>query len=195
MEKTTGEVRMNSLAIYACEPLHMDEQRLNKSLEPIYKSSVLTHDVAWWTCHERWRIETGGERGLGKSMLVAWHDDHDDIYIYIYIYINIYMNIYIYIYIYIYMCVCVCVCVCTNLEWSSLLSRKDISVSRIYLIFSISCSDIKFYFAGVKCTGDKHAYARERERERERERVCLCVCVEREKEWECVCVCVCVYYV
>ena len=53
---------------------------------------------------EQWTIETSGERGSGKAVLAARHDDGDIyIYIYIYIYIHTYYYIYpIYIYIYIY---------------------------------------------------------------------------------------------
>ena len=39
---------------------------------------VQTQDVAWKTCRKRWMIETDGERELGKSVWVAWHDDDDD---------------------------------------------------------------------------------------------------------------------
>ena len=60
----------------------MDEQELGSKLEPIFNSSVLIQDVAWNTCRERWTIEKNEERGSGKSVLVAWHDD-DDIYMYI----------------------------------------------------------------------------------------------------------------
>ena len=56
----------------------MDEQRLDDQLELIYNSSVRTHDVAWRTCRERWTIETGGEKGSGRSVLAVWHDDDDD---------------------------------------------------------------------------------------------------------------------
>ena len=41
-------------------------------------------------------IEMSGERGSGKSMLAARHDDDDDdddIYIYIYIYVRVYMHV------------------------------------------------------------------------------------------------------
>ena len=55
----------------------MDKQRLDDQLEPIYSSSVLIQDVDWKTCRERWTIETSGERGPGKSVLVARHDDDD----------------------------------------------------------------------------------------------------------------------
>ena len=53
----------------------MDEQRLDDQLEPIYNSSVLIQDIAWKTSREQWVIETGGDRGLGKSVLAARHDD------------------------------------------------------------------------------------------------------------------------
>ena len=78
MRDTTWEVRTNSYAIYFYGRLHMDEQRLDDQLEPMYNSCVLTQDEAWKTFRERWTIETGGEKGPGRSMLVAQHDDDDD---------------------------------------------------------------------------------------------------------------------
>ena len=56
----------------------MDEQRQDDLLEPIYNSSVPIQDADWKTYREQWTIETGGERGSGKSMLAAWRDDEDD---------------------------------------------------------------------------------------------------------------------
>ena len=47
-------------------------------LEPIYNNSVLIHDIALRTSWEQWTIETSGERGSGRSVLAAWHDDDDD---------------------------------------------------------------------------------------------------------------------
>ena len=35
-------------------------------------------DITLKTYREQWRIETGGERGSGRSLLVARHDDDDD---------------------------------------------------------------------------------------------------------------------
>ena len=68
--------------MYSHGPLYTDEQVLSHQLETICNSSVLIQDVArkWWT------IEMDGERGPGKSVLAAWHDD--DVYIYIYNYIH-----------------------------------------------------------------------------------------------------------
>ena len=56
----------------------MDEQRQDDQLESIYDSSVPIQDVALKTYRERWTIETGGGRGLGRSVLAARHDDDDD---------------------------------------------------------------------------------------------------------------------
>ena len=64
--------------MYSCRPLYMDEQRLDDLLEPIHISSVTIQDVAWKTCREQWTIETGGDRGSGKSVLAAQNDDDDD---------------------------------------------------------------------------------------------------------------------
>ena len=70
--ETAGE------ATYSCGPLHMDGQRQDNQQEPIYNNSVLIQDVALKTYRERWMIETGGERGSGRSMLAAWHDNDDE---------------------------------------------------------------------------------------------------------------------
>ena len=59
--------------------LDMDEQKQDDQLELIYNSSVSMQDVALKTCWMRWTIEKGDGRGSGRSVLVAWHDDDDDI--------------------------------------------------------------------------------------------------------------------
>ena len=56
----------------------MDEQRQDDQLEPKYNSSVQIQDVALKTYPKRWRIEKGGGRGSGISVLMVWHDDDDD---------------------------------------------------------------------------------------------------------------------
>ena len=50
----------------------MDEQRQDDQLEHMYDSSVLIEDVALKTYRERWTIETGDERGSGRS---CWRRD------------------------------------------------------------------------------------------------------------------------
>ena len=42
----------------------MDDQQ-----EAIYNISVAIQDVVWKSCWEQWTIETGGERGLRRSVL------------------------------------------------------------------------------------------------------------------------------
>ena len=82
----------------------MDEQKQDDKVEPIYNCYKTIQDIALNTSREQWKIETSGDRGSGRSMLTAWHDDDDDekgggrvpgrsvkvawndIYIYIYIY-------------------------------------------------------------------------------------------------------------
>ena len=49
----------------------MDELKQDNQLEPIYNSSVPIQDVALKTSQERWMIETGGERGSGRSVLAT----------------------------------------------------------------------------------------------------------------------------
>ena len=59
--------------MYSGGPLHRNEQRLGDQLELIHSSSVSIQDVAWESSREQWTID--GERGSGRSMLAAWHDD------------------------------------------------------------------------------------------------------------------------
>ena len=78
MQDTPGEVRTNSKAIYSSGPLHMDEQRLDEQLEPIYHSFVLIQDLARKNCRERWTLETGDENVSEKFVLSTQYDDDDD---------------------------------------------------------------------------------------------------------------------
>ncbi len=57
MRDTAGEVRTNSLAIYSCRPLPMDEQRQGDQLKLIYNSSVPIQNVALKTYQKQWTIE------------------------------------------------------------------------------------------------------------------------------------------
>ena len=63
---------------------HMVEQKQDDQLEHTYSRYVRIRDVALKTCRSRWTIGRSGERGSGISVLAAWYDDDDDIYIYIY---------------------------------------------------------------------------------------------------------------
>ena len=62
---------------YSCGPLHIDEQKQDDQLEPIYNSSVPIQDVALKTYLELWTIQIGGrrERESVRSMPAARHDD------------------------------------------------------------------------------------------------------------------------
>ena len=60
--------------MYTCGPFYMNEQSLDNQLDPIDNSSARIQDVDWRTFQERWTIKAGGERKLGKSMQVVWHD-------------------------------------------------------------------------------------------------------------------------
>ena len=53
---------MHYEATYSYGPLHMDEQKRDDQLEPIYNSSVPIQDVALKTPREQWTIETGVAR-------------------------------------------------------------------------------------------------------------------------------------
>ena len=61
----------------------MDKQRQDNQLEPIYNSSVPIWDIALKTSRKQWTIEMGSERGSGRSVLAAWHDDDDDDWYYL----------------------------------------------------------------------------------------------------------------
>ena len=77
---TAREVRTNSYAIYSSGPLHMNEQRQDDKLEPIYNSPVLIQGAALKTIRGRSTIGTCGKRGSGRSVLAVRHDD-DDCYV------------------------------------------------------------------------------------------------------------------
>ena len=62
--------------MYSSGPPHMQKQ--DDQLEPTFSSPVRIRDVALTTCQKRWTIGRSGERGLGISVLAAWHDDDDD---------------------------------------------------------------------------------------------------------------------
>ena len=63
------------IVMYFCGPLHMNEQRQDDQLEPIYSSSVPIRYVALKTYRKQWTIGRGGKRGSGISVLIARHDD------------------------------------------------------------------------------------------------------------------------
>ena len=75
MRDTAEEEGTNTWVTYSCGPLHMDKQRQDDQLEPIYNSSVPIQYVAWKTYRERWTIEKSGERGSGRPVLMVRHDD------------------------------------------------------------------------------------------------------------------------
>ena len=56
----------------------MDEQKQEDQLEPIYYSSAPIQDIALKNSQDRWTIETGSERGSGRSVLAERHGDDDD---------------------------------------------------------------------------------------------------------------------
>ena len=77
MWDTAGEVGTNSLVMYSCGPLHINEQRQDDQQETTYCSSVSIRDVAMKTYRKRWIIGKVGERGSGISLLMARHEDGD----------------------------------------------------------------------------------------------------------------------
>ena len=75
MRDTAKELRTNSKGTYFGGPLYMDEQRRDDQLEPVYNSSVSIQDANLKAYQKLLTIETGGEGGSGRSMLVTQHDD------------------------------------------------------------------------------------------------------------------------
>ena len=63
--------------MYSYGPPHMAEKEQDDQLEHTYSSSVRIQDVALKICQKRWMIGKSGERGLGISVLAAWHNDDD----------------------------------------------------------------------------------------------------------------------
>ena len=80
MQDTAREARTSSLGIFLNGPPHMAEQKQGDQLETTYSSYVRIRDVALKTCQRRWTIGRSGDRGSGISMLVARHDDDDDVH-------------------------------------------------------------------------------------------------------------------
>ena len=64
--------------MYSYRHLHRDEQRQDVQLKHTYSSSVPILDVPRKTCQKQWTIGRSGERGSGRSVLMARHDDDDD---------------------------------------------------------------------------------------------------------------------
>ena len=58
---------------------HMAELKQGDKLEPTYSSSVRIRDIALRTCQKWWKIGRSGERGSGISVLVARHDDDEEL--------------------------------------------------------------------------------------------------------------------
>ena len=67
--------------MYSYGPPHMAGQKQDDQHKHTFSSYVRIRDVALMTSLRRWTIGKSGERGSGISMLVAPHDDDDDIYI------------------------------------------------------------------------------------------------------------------
>ena len=102
---------------------HMAVQKQDDQHEHTFSSYLRIRDVVLKICLGRWTIGRSGERGSGISLLLAWHDDDDDISEKLATVVegdpktlfsiattpNSRGGLYIHIYIYIYICVCVCV--------------------------------------------------------------------------------------
>ena len=68
----------------------MDDQRQDDELEPTYNSSMPMQDVALKTCRKQWTIEKGRKKGSKISVLMARHDDDDDMCVYMILYVGLY---------------------------------------------------------------------------------------------------------
>ena len=78
-QDTAGEARTNSSVMYSNGPPHMAKQKQDDQLEHTYSSYVRIRDVTLKTCQKRWMIGRSSERGSRISVLVARHDDDDDL--------------------------------------------------------------------------------------------------------------------
>ena len=83
--RRTRHARTSSQVMNSNGPRHMAELKQDDQQENLYSSYVRIQDVTQKTCQSRWKIGRNGERGSGKSVLAARHDDNDDDDIYIYI--------------------------------------------------------------------------------------------------------------
>ena len=64
--------------MYSRGPLHMDDQRQDVQLQPIYSSFMTIRDVALRIFRKQLTIRRCDERGSRISVLMARHDDDDD---------------------------------------------------------------------------------------------------------------------
>ena len=92
---------MNLSVMYSYGPPHMAKQKQDDQLEHTYSSYVRIRGVTLKTCQKRWMIGKSSERRSGISVLAAWHDDDDDLFItkLVITFVSVYVYIYIYIYI------------------------------------------------------------------------------------------------
>ena len=65
--------------MYSNGPPHIAGQKQEDQLKHTFSSYVRIWDVALKTCQRRWTIGRSGERGSGIYVLVAQHDDNDDV--------------------------------------------------------------------------------------------------------------------
>ena len=64
--------------MYSYGPPHMAKQKQDDHLEHSYSSYVMIRDVSLKICQRKWMMGRSSERGLGISVLAAWHDYDDD---------------------------------------------------------------------------------------------------------------------
>ena len=65
--------------MYSYGPPHMAGQKQDDQHEHTFSRYVRIWNVTLKTCQRRWMIGESGERGSGISVLVARHDDDDNI--------------------------------------------------------------------------------------------------------------------
>ena len=89
----------------------MAVQKQDDQHEHTFSNYVRIRDVVQKTCLKRWTIGKSGERGSGIFVLLARHDDDDDISLQTPAQNRTYSHTSAHSHTYIYICVCVCVCV------------------------------------------------------------------------------------
>ena len=75
MRDTAGDVKTTPKRYTTVDPITWTNKGMTTSLK---NCSVSIQDVALKTYRMRWTIETGGERGSGRSILATRYDDDDD---------------------------------------------------------------------------------------------------------------------
>ena len=75
MISTTGEVRVNTLATFSCELLHMDTPMLADLQKFTFITFVRTVDAVLEIYHERWPMATNDDKETNKYVFLTLLDE------------------------------------------------------------------------------------------------------------------------